>query len=135
MATLISTFREPIRVIIDDNDPDIQLREDAQLDAAVRTVVDLGKVTGALAAGTTYEVDALRTGITPNLTAAGDPKAFAQVVYHTAKLFLGAQAPTSWRTRAFSETIGRNYEAVWNVLTELWDVESGEGCESSEYPE
>lgn len=132
MATPLSTYREPVRVLIGDNDPDIQLLEDAQLYAAMRTVLDLGKVTGIETSG--YAVDTPRTGVTPDLTAVADPKGFAQLVYHTARLFLMNRTPISWRTRAFSETIGNNYEAVWNVIEDLYSLENGDGCVSSDYP-
>jgi hypothetical protein len=129
----ISTFREPIRVLIGDDDPSIQLRENAQIDAAVRTVVDLGKVTGENDAA--YALNAGRTAITPTFTAVSDPKAFAQAVYYAAKLFAVDFTPTTWRTRAFSESVGENKERVYSLLSEIYALENGEGCDSSDYPE
>lgn len=131
MSTLISTFREPIRVLIDDDDPDIQLRENAQIDAAVRLVVNLGKVVSEDGA-TAYALDGT-TSITPNLTATGDAHAWARLVWNAAKRFTSAAKPMAWRTRAFSETIGEGREKVFEVLEELWNLENGGGCKSSDY--
>jgi len=133
MSTSISTFREPVRVLIGDNDPDIQLRENAQIDAAIRTVVDMGKVTGDQVVVTNYSVTPTRDGITPDLTAADDPKAFSQLVLYTSRLFIADMGPAAWRTRAFSETVGNNYERIWMIIEDLWNLEFGAGMASSEY--
>jgi hypothetical protein len=136
MSILISTFREPVRVLIGDNDPDIQFRDDAQLDAAARAVVNLGKVTGdpALLNGAiSYTLDSATTGIIPTFTPVSDPKAWAQVVYHTARLFAVDVTPSHWRTRAFSETIGENKERVFNLLMEIYGLENGTACGASDY--
>ncbi len=108
MATAISGFREAVRVLIGDNDPDIQLVEDSQLDAAMRLILDLGRVVGDQGAVSNYACDAGRTNVTPDLVAGDDPKAMAQLVYYAAMRFSTDVAPTSWRTRAFSESIGQN---------------------------
>ena len=134
MSTALSSFREPVRVLIGDNDPDIQLREDAQLYAAMRTSLNLGKVVGDQTTVTAYAVDTDVTQVTPTLTAADDPKAYAQLIYYTARWFIVDMTPTAWRTRAFSETVGNNVERIWMILDELWNLESGDGCASAEYP-
>src|ERR1035437_756961 len=108
MSTAVSTFREPIRVLIGDNDSHIQFRDNAQIDAAVRAVVNLGKVTGdptLLAGASSYALDSANTGIITSFTPVTDPKAWAQTVYHAAKIFAVDVTPTHWRTRAFSETV------------------------------
>jgi hypothetical protein len=133
MSTPVSYFRESIRVMIGDNDPDIKMRDDAQIDAAVRLVVDLGKVTGAETNG--YAMNLARTEIAPTLTPATDPKAFAQVIYHAAKQFAVDVTPTAWRTRAFSESIGENRERIFSLLNDIYTLEHGDGCQSADYPE
>jgi hypothetical protein len=133
MSTLLSTFREPVRVLIGDNDPDIQLREDAQIDAALRTVLNLGKVVGDQTTVTSYLPDTLGTSVTPTLTPALDPKGYAELVYHTARVFIADDRPTSWRTRAFSESVGNNVEKIWLILEELWGINFGDGSQSSDY--
>lgn len=135
MSTPIANFREPIRCLIGDNDPDIQFRENAQIDAAIRTVVDMGKVVGDQTTVDRYSVTSSRDAITPDLSAADDPKAFAQLVLHAAKLFVCDSATSSWRTRAFSESVGANYEQVWIIMEEIRNVEFGQGLVSSAYPE
>ncbi len=127
----ISSFYEPIRVLIGDNDPDIQLREDSQLAAAVRTVLNLGKVVSADEA-TTYAVSGT-TAVTPDLTAASDAVAYAKLVFRAAQLFVTDMTPIAWRTRAFSESIGENREKVFHIMEEIWRLENGDGCASSDY--
>lgn len=132
MSTSFSTFREPVRVLIGDNDPDIKFREDAQLDAAMRAVVNLGKVIGEQE--DPYAVIEAGTGLTPDLTPASDALAWAQLVWNTAKLFAVDVTPMHWRTRAFSETIGENKERVWNIFLELYNLENGGMVGGSSYP-
>jgi hypothetical protein len=133
MSTPISEFREPIRVLIGDNDPDIPFREDAQIDAAVRTVVNLSKVVGDQTTVDNYTMD-IAGAITPTLTATGDPKAYAQCVYHASRLFVADMQPTAWRTRAFSQVIGENREKIWALLEDLYNLENA-GAESNTYDE
>jgi len=133
VSTPLTSFIEPVRVIIGDNDPDIQIRENSQILAAIKTVIDLGKVSGVQATG--YSLTTDRAGITPDLLAVEDPKALAQLVYSTAQLFAVDVAPTAWRTRAFSESIGANPERIMHILDELYRATNGDGCSSLDYPE
>lgn len=98
--TLISDFREMVRVLIDDNDADIQLRENSQIDAALRGVLDCGFVSVS-DGNTTYAVNEARTGITPELDPATDPNAFVELTYRAAMMFAPSMGE-AWRTRAFS---------------------------------
>lgn len=133
--SLISTFREIVRLLTDDIDPDIKLREDSQIDAAIRGVIDLGRVVGdnPLTQTTPYGVTNDRLNVSPDLTAASDPKAFAQLAYRAASLFISVQ-PSQWKTRAFAETLGANTERVMLILQGLYEAENGPMCESGEYP-
>lgn len=133
MATLISTFREHVRVLIGDNDPDIQLVENSQIDAAMRLVLDLGRVVGDQTSAARYACDTARTGVTPDLTSAADPKALAQLIYYAAKRFVSDAAPASWRTRAFSETRGEGIQKVFHLVEELYHLENGEMSGTTDY--
>lgn len=135
--TLLTTFREPVRVMIADNDADINLVEDAQIDAAMRTVVDLARVTGTPAiAPDGYALDAGRLNIVPTLTPVSDPKAFAQLVYWTAKLFTGNLTPhIAWRTRAFSysASTGANFDGIFHLLEAIYNLEQGDMGATTDY--
>ena len=136
MSTAISTFREPIRILIGDCDPDIQFRDNSQLDAAVRMTVNLGQVVGDTTLHPytpSYNMDSAGTGITPSFDPVSDPKAWAQTVFHAAKVFAVDVTPTHWRTRAFSETIGENRERVFNLLMEIYNTDNGDACGGSSY--
>ena len=130
MATALSSFYEPLRVLIGDDDPDIPLRSDAQLAAAMRTVLDLGRVTGA---NGPYATAVSRTEVTPDLVPADDPLAFAQLVYYAARIFVTDSRPEVWRTRAFSQVLGDNREKVLEILLSLHELEGGGMSFSTDY--
>lgn len=117
--------------MIGDNDPDIQFRENSQIDAAIKLVLNLGKVVGDQTTVDNYTYSGGNTS--PDLTSTEDPKAFAQLVYYAARQFIVDISPTSWRTRAFSESIGENREKIWALLEDIWNLENGDGCASSDY--
>ena len=83
----------------------------------MRAVVNLGKVTD-------YTVG--DGGITPTLTAATDPTAWAQLVWHTAKMFASGITSSSFTQRSFSERIGEPRELVGMILDEVYRLEDGE---------
>ncbi len=131
MSTPISNFRWAVRVLIGDDDPDINLIEDAQIDRAMRLQLDVGRVVGDQVTVSAYTFD--DPNITPDLTAAADPKAFAQLIYYAAKLFVADVQSQAWRTRAFSETRGDNIQKVFHIVEELYGIENGQMSNSTDY--
>jgi hypothetical protein len=136
MSTPISNFREMVRVLIDDNDSDFKLREDAQIDGALRGVLDSGFVPVTAVNGTYYAVDATRLLTSPDLVPATDPQAFVELTYRAAMMFVGGGSLSGgWRTRAFSyvSSTGANAELVMNILQGLYDSRSGNLVAGSDY--
>ena len=137
MSTPINGFREMVRVLIDDNDPDhIYLREDSQIDAALRGVLDSGFVPNTLVNGTAYGVDATRLLVSPDLVPGTDPQAFVELTYRAAMMFVGGgNLAGGWRTRAFAyvSSTGANAELVMNILQGLYDSRSGNLVAASDY--
>lgn len=132
MSTPISNFREAVRVLTDDNDPDIKLRENAQIDAALRTVLDSGRVINE-STGELYTVDATRLLVTPDLVPGDDPDSFVRLTYYAAQMFVNVRNE-AWRTRAFSEISGQNYERIMLLYETLYQINSGGLANASEYP-
>jgi hypothetical protein len=125
MSTALTTFHTTLRVILSDRDLDVHLYEAQQLTDAMTAVISLGKVVGdGVNAPDGYSVSA--GAISPSLTAVADPIAFAQLIWHTGRMFVAGLTSTHFRTRAFSESIGDPGELVNYIITELYSIESGE---------
>ena len=139
MSTSISNYREMVRVLIDDSDPDIQLREDAQIDAALRGVLDSGRVIGVVAtidaSKSQYSVDATRLLVSPDLTPSVDPLAFVQLTYNAALMFCGGSLSGAWRTRAFSYVNSNvaNAGRIMMILSGIYDAQSAGLVAASDY--
>ena len=140
MSTPISNYREMVRVLIDDSDPDIQLREDAQIDAALRGVLDSGRVIGVIAtidaSKSQYSVDATRLLVSPDLTPSVDPLAFVQLTYNAALMFNGGSVLSgAWRTRAFSYVNSNvaNADRIMMILSGIYDAQSAGLVAASDY--
>jgi hypothetical protein len=120
MATELSSFHRPLRIILGDLDQDVHIYDDDQLTAAMELVLNLGKVPG-YAVGDSGE-------ITPDLTPSSDSdsaKAFALLLFHAAKRFVAALTRSAYRTRAFAESFGESRELVDDILNEVYDLENG----------
>ena len=118
--TAFSEFYDPIRALLDDTDADIVMYENSQIDKAMKTALSLGKVTTSTA---TYR--AVGTEVTPDLTVESDAKAYALLILHSAKVFCIGKRSLSWRTRAFSETVGDAKFLIADILDEIQKLESG----------
>lgn len=123
--TPISDFRDFIRAVIGDSHPVIKQFAPEQIDAAVRLTVNLGK-----APGITLTTDGAK--VTPAVLAV-DPfqaKNWARIVLHSARRFVDINAASSsYRFRAMSESFGESKELIFSLLTEIYEMEYGEGGE------
>jgi hypothetical protein len=133
MSTALTNFVTSVRVLIGDNHPDILVRDDTQIIAALATVVNLGKVSGDQTEVPFYTLDTLGTSITPDLTPASDLRAYCQLIYHTAFIFAADVTPTHWHTRAFSETVGRNDDRAFNLMQEIYHTDNPWAAGASDY--
>jgi hypothetical protein len=127
MATLISTFRDPLRAYLLDTHPTIKQYDADQLDQAVRLVVNLGKAPGI----TVTTGDDANDSLTPDVTPVNDESDnWARIVLHAAKRFvLPNAAASSYRTRAVAETFGESREMVFDLLNDVYQLEFGAGGE------
>ena len=115
-TTAISDFYEPIRFLLEDRDPTIQLYSDDQLLIAVRTCIRLQRVPG-------YSLAVDLTQITPEVA---DPNKWALVVYHTVKHYVDNQPDRySYRTRAVSESFGGWRGFLDELKTNIYKLENG----------
>jgi len=113
-------YYRPMRAILQDQDEDVPTYASHQLAAALRTVVDLGKVTGKT------EYAAGEDGITPDLTPATDPAAYARLLWHAAKLFVQGLTASAFTTRAFSQRVGHPTELINAVIEEVYHLDNGD---------
>jgi hypothetical protein len=122
--TAFSEFYDIIRAILDDTDPDVHVYDEAQLDSAIRAALALRKITSS---DSGQEVIYTFSGdsVSPSLTMSSDPTAFAQLAYYSAHRFVSAMKPLSWRTRAFSETVGEAGELIHQLLDDIHKLENG----------
>lgn len=117
MATSLASFVEPVRALLNDNDPmGVYMIDTEEIIAAMKLILNTGKVPG-------YAVSS--TDVAPDLTPA-DTNAYARLVYHTAKIFTNVMARESFNTRAFSESIGEAKELIGAVIDEVYRLENGE---------
>jgi hypothetical protein len=117
MATSLASFVEPVRALLNDNDPaGIYMIESEEILSAMKLILNTGKVPG-------YAVSS--ADVAPDLTPA-DPRAYALLVFHTAKIFVNAMQRESFNTRAFSESIGEARELIAAVIDEVYRLEHGE---------
>ena len=117
MATNISEFRDIIRLLLQDNDPDIHLYDDFQLDNAVKLKVAQGKVPG-------YSLEG--SAVDPDLTMESDGPSYALLSYHAAKCFAVGLSSKSFNTRAFSAKTGKPIELIDDIINEIYFLENGE---------
>ena len=113
-------YYRPLRAILQDQDEDVPTYANNQLADALRTVVDLGKVTG----NTDYRADA--DGISPDLSPASDPQAYARLLWHAAKLFIQGLTASSFVTRAFSQRVHEPRELINAVIEEVYNLDNGD---------
>lgn len=117
MATLLSDFIEPVRALLNDNDPNgIYSIESDEILASMRLILNTGKVPGYAVSGVNVAPDLLAT----------DPKAYALLIYHTAKIFTNAMTRESFNTRAFSESLGEPRELIGAIIDEVYNLENGD---------
>jgi hypothetical protein len=116
MNTLLADLLEPLRAVLGDRNASFYLYEDGALDAAVRTVIGMGKVCG-------YEVAEGRTAITPGIT---NPNHYALLLYHTARLMIQpSPEQQGFRTRAYGETQGSMRGFLGELAFSIHELENG----------
>lgn len=116
MSTPFTEFYESIRHILGDNDPNFQMYGDAALQAGMRTILRMGRISG-------YTLDPDLISITPEVT---DPNVFALIVYRLVKSYVISQPDTySYATRALKETFGGWQNFLWEIEMNLNALESG----------
>jgi len=127
-STPLSTFHKPLRAILGDYDPDIHTYDGDQLNNAMGVVLNLGRVTGdPLVAVEGYFLSSDELRVRPALKPSTDVKAYAQLLYHTSKMFVVNLTSESFRTRAFSRTVGDSYHLIHDILGQVYYLENGEG--------
>ena len=114
-------YYRPLRAILQDQDEDVPTFANNQLAAALRLVVDLGKVSGIV-----IDYTADDAGITPDLSPASDPQAYARLLWHAAKLFVRGLTSSSFTTRAFSQQMGQPRELIDAVIEEVYSLDNGD---------
>lgn len=134
MPTTLSTFYPVLRAILSDQDPDIHIYDDSVLNDGMNAVVNLGRVRqigddGSPGTGSPYQIAGVDLDqISPALTPASDPAAYAALIWHTAKLFAVAITSSQFKTSGFSETVGESKELISNIVQEVYTLENGERC-------
>jgi hypothetical protein len=118
--TTINKFYRSLRVVLGDLDASVRRYPDPVLADAVKTTVELGKVSNTPA----FILSDDESGITPDVA---NPNQFALFIYHTAKLFVDPQHDRyAFRTRAFSESFGSLNRFVQTLELEIHKLENGE---------
>ena len=122
MATHIADFREPIRAYLLDTHPDFKQFHADQIDAAVRLVVNMGKIPDVTI--DEYLGDALSEEIESGTLN------WARIVLYAAQRFVLPTAQSfAFRTRELSERFGDKAEAVRQLMREVYELEHGVGGE------
>jgi hypothetical protein len=116
-ASPLSDFHEPIRVLLNDLDPDIPDYSADQINAAVRFSVNSGKVPG-------YSIT--NKGVTPSLTPSNDPPNWVRLVYYSAKRFSVAMTDEFFSTRSMSSRLKAPEGLITDILMEIYKLEHGE---------
>lgn len=118
--TNIDQFIEPIRVILNDHqDPLIHMYSAAAIKSAVRMTVNMGKIPEV-----TIDGDVLTPAVV-----GGDTNWARIVLYSAWRFVIPNSAASSVRMRALAETFGEARDQVFELLTEIYDLENGEGGE------
>lgn len=115
-ATPLSSFREPIRCLLQDNDPDIPEFADDQLDASIRLSVNSGKVPG-------YEIS--NQGVVPPLTPKLDQTNWVRLVYYSAKRFGVSFTDEYLSSRSASFRTAQPTELTDDIMMEIYELENG----------
>ena len=114
MATLVSEFRDPVRVFLGDVDEAALMYADSVVDRGVRTVVKGGLVAG-------YTTDG--TNISPTVAEGRD---WLLIAAKAARLFFAAEpSRRAVRTRGWSESVGNYKEALWHLDRLIHVAENG----------
>jgi hypothetical protein len=109
-----SEFYKFVRCLAGDHDAFIHDIEDAQIDAAIETLVRSGQIAG-------YVIE--EGAITPDVK---DGRDFALLVHKAAKMFTAQLTPYAAATRSYSERFGSPTEHVWLIFQTCYDLEHGE---------
>ena len=135
--TDITLFRGPLRLMLDDFNPQIRRYADTVLDSGVRTVVQMGLLNrSALAPGGGFQITPDGGNITPDVISASpkSPDLFALVCYRTTKLFLAPKPDRSaWRTRPLASSTGNIYRYLAELEAEIARLDNGGDCMFSGY--
>lgn len=116
MSTLISSLRAPLRFILGDRDSAFYLFSDTILDDGVRSAILLNELKN-------YALTADQLSVTPALT---DPNKFALLCFKTAKMFMDSNPDRySFKSRAFSESIGGYREFLSTLEQKIYKLENG----------
>lgn len=120
----IGDFRNPVRAYLGDNHPVIKTYSAEQIDEAVRLVVNLGKIPGVSLSPDPSGSD-LSVDVSP--TDPDQATNWARIVLYAAQRFvlIGA-ASNSIRTRAVAMSCGESRDLVFQLLSEIYDLEFGE---------
>jgi hypothetical protein len=127
--TDITLFRGPIRLMLDDWDPQIRRYPDAVLDDGVRAVVKMGLLNRSALATVPFSITVDGGNISPDVISASpkSPDLFALVCYQTTKLFLAPKPDrSSFRTRALSASTGSFNRYLMELDTEIARLENGD---------
>jgi hypothetical protein len=116
-ATPVWELRETVRAFLGDFDAAIRRYQDSAIDSVVRGLVRAGALTG-------YALTNDRLGIAPAII---DPKAFGLLTYKAVKaISLPNVGSYSYRTRALSETFGRQTEFLFALETAIYENENAD---------
>jgi hypothetical protein len=116
MSTLISEFRDPLRHLLGDRHASVYQYSDGNLDAAVKTMVKMGKLAG-------FALTPAQDAVTPDVS---DPNDYALLLYETVRSFVAGNPDRySYRTRALSETFGRWREFLDYLETNIHELKNG----------
>lgn len=121
MSTLVSTFRNPLRAVLQDNDPTgLYLYPDAALDDAVKAQVNFGQIDG-------YALTSGDTAITPDIAPpAGDPTRFHLLTMKAARMFVVPRGGSAHvRTRAVTLSSGSSRDMLLAIEHDIDRIENG----------
>jgi len=116
-TTAVWELREIVRVFLGDFDAAVRRYQDSAIDSVVRSLIRTGAVAG-------HALTNDRLGITPAIS---DALALGLLAYKAVRaILLPNLASYSYRTRALSESFGRQDQFMFALETAIYENENGE---------
>lgn len=114
---LVADFVPVLRLLLNDLNPTVQEFATSTLTSGVVAVIKLNEAPG-------YYLSPDQSTVLPAFC---NPNAFALISYKTARLFVtGTPSKYSFKSRAFSESIGSYRDFIFDLDRHIYEIENGE---------